>query len=230
MVTRWWLRIGNGLVKLGLPARLFLAAALLVAATALAKISQRPGIDEPAYVPVETLAALPMDLGGWRGEPSQIADVLNQTLDAKFATDRVYSGPAGQVVYLHMAAFDHFRNPGHHHPRVCYGGAGWQPVNSQVLQIPDAGGDSQSAICEFITFANKTEQIYVLYWYQVADRTTIRPEGVRSLWWKVRNRRPLPPQVKVLMQASAASEEAARAAVLELARPVYQWVKQACNW
>lgn len=228
-ITKLWHWMVREEVKIGVVGRLFLAAALLVAVTALAKISQRPGIDEPAFVPVEALSALPTELGSWRGEPSQIIDALNQTLDAKFALDRVYTGPAGQIVYVHMAAFDHFRALAHHHPKVCYGGGGWEVVRSQVLPIPGTGEGQEAPICEFITFANRVEQIYVLYWYQVVDRTTVRPEGVRALWWQVRERRPLPPQVKVLMQASAPDADSAAAAMLELAGPIYDWIRRACS-
>ena len=219
----------NWLLQLPLPGRVLLAAGALAVVTGFAKISERPGIDRPATVPVDKLSSLPMELGRWQGEPSQIKDVINVGLDAKLALDRIYSTPAGEVVYLHLAAFDHFRQLAHHHPRVCYRGAGWEPVQSEVLKILDEPLQGQAPVCELITFSRQGEVIYVLYWYQVGELTTFTPDGVRGLWWRVREREPLPPQVKVLMQASAPSVESARAAMLELAGPVYRWVKEACT-
>ncbi len=217
------------LARADITIRIYFAAAILSGITVLAKVSERPGIDQPAFVPVESLAALPMQLGSWRGEPSEVADVLNITLDAKVALDRVYLGSNGQFVYVHLAAFDHFRQIAHHHPRVCYGGAGWQVVGSQMLEIPGSGSGERSQICELLTFANRTDQIYVLYWYQVGTDTSVRPDGVRTLWWRVRGQRPLPPQVKVLMQASGPDEEAARSAMLELAEEIYAHVRHVCG-
>jgi EpsI family protein len=172
-----------------------------------------------------------MQLGAWQGEESEIKDVLNQGLDATLALDRVYRKSSGELVYVHMAAFDHFRQLAHHHPRVCYRGAGWEAVKSEVLPIPGVEPKSSglAPVCEVITFANKTGEIYVLYWYQVGEFTTYRPDGVRTLWWRVRDRKPLPPQVKVLMQASAPDIALARAAMLELAEPIYQWIRKACT-
>lgn len=209
--------------------RVYFASLLLVGVTLLSKLSERPGIDDPAFVPVEEFSALPMDLGSWKGERSEVIDALSEATGAKVALDRIYTGPEGQVVYVHVAAFDHFRQLAHHHPRVCYGAAGWQPVRSQLLEIPGSRSEVGAQSCELITFANRTEQVYVLYWYQVGKNTTIRPEGVRALWWQVRNFRPLPPQVKVLMQASAPDEEAARSAMLELAGIIYSWVTRTCD-
>jgi len=222
-------RLLEWVVTLPLSGRVLLAAACLAGITGFAKLSERPGIDQPAAVPGEKLADLPMELGRWHGEPSQIKDFLDLGLDAKMAFDRIYSSPAGEVVYLHLAAFDHFRQLAHHHPRVCYGGAGWQPVHSELLDIPSGFSEETAPICELITFSRQEQVIYVLYWYQVGEYTTVRPDGVRMLWWRVRQRQPLPPQIKVLMQASAPNIESARAALLELAGPIYEWVKEACT-
>ena len=219
----------NWLLQLPLPGRVLLAAGALAVVTGFAKLSERPGIDRPAAVPVDKLSSLPMELGRWQGEPSQIKDIINVGLDAKLALDRIYSTSAGEVVYVHLAAFDHFRQLAHHHPRVCYRGAGWEPVQSEVLKILDEPSSETVPVCELITFSRQGEVIYVLYWYQVGELTTFSPDGVRGLWWRVRDREPLPPQVKVLMQASAPSVESARAAMLELAGPIYRWVKEACT-
>ncbi len=205
--------------------RLFFLAALIFVLSWAVVGQPRVGFEKPIPVPKEKLDQLPLTIGAWRGQAVGEIPHMTRLVGAALVLDRKYARETGETCFLHLAAFDNYRQLAPHHPEICYGGAGWETARRQEVQIP--GGTAENPLRgEFIVFERKDEYLFVLYWYQIGSLTAYDPYAVRAAWWQVRNRPNPPPQLKVLLQTGGYDASAAREAFLELTGPIYQWVKE----
>lgn len=146
--------------------RFVLAAALLVAA----------GLFLHAHTKAEELpvhgdlAALPLAVGPWAGLPVEISPKILDALGPGEFLDRNYRRGLGvPVVDLFVAYFPSQRTGDTiHSPRNCLPGAGWTPIESGRILLPQPDGHSVP-INRYVV-AQGGERLLVLYWYQAHGR------------------------------------------------------------
>jgi EpsI family protein len=122
--------------------------------------------------PREKLAALPFEMDGWNGVagPPLEARVL-QVLGADDYISRIYSRANSNAVGLYVGyhASQH-QGASIHSPMNCLPGAGWIPVDSSRIAIPDRRTPGAQVTINRIVVAKGDERQLVLYWYQSQGR------------------------------------------------------------
>ncbi len=144
------------------------ALVVIVLLLATGAYGSRAGSAE-TMVSREPLASLPLQLGDWQGyEAAPFAGDLLAELGVDDHLNRQYirqgSGPVGVYVgyYASQRQGDTI-----HSPQNCLPGAGWQPVESGVVQVPVEG---RSLLVNQYVIQRGLDKQVVLYWYQGRGR------------------------------------------------------------
>ena len=161
-------------------ARMLLVAALFSgASTALAVATSSE------VVPMrEPLAAFPMSITGWRGEPApDFDDAIRAELGVDEYVNAIYTGPSHDAVGLYIGYYASQREGDTiHSPANCLPGGGWQPVESGHIRItvPSTSNrtmpDQPIEVTRWVIQRGDEQQL-VLYWYQSHGRV------VASEYW-----------------------------------------------
>jgi EpsI family protein len=152
--------------------RYWLMIGLLVAATTgMAYLSHGE-----ATPPAKPLSEFPTQIGGFKSVADYPLD--QKTIDLLGVTDylsRAYASPQGQVG-LYIGYFRSQRTGSSiHSPKNCLPGAGWQPMQESVYQLPLA--DGRTAPINLYVIRKDLDEELVLYWYQAHGRV------VASEYW-----------------------------------------------
>jgi exosortase D (VPLPA-CTERM-specific) len=145
-------------------ARIVIICACLLGGSAYIAWASRP----EAIPPRDSLAALPMQLSGWRGRqaPDMTESVL-AILGVDDYADRYYTGPRG-ALSLYVGYYKSQRQGSSiHSPLNCLPGAGWNPVKKEFLEVPVEGGSIE--VNRIVILKGLNKQV-VLYWYQSHGR------------------------------------------------------------
>jgi exosortase D (VPLPA-CTERM-specific) len=118
----------------------------------------------------EPLARLSIQVGKWQGQP---AEKLSNQILAKLGVDeyvsRLYFNPGHSQIHLYVGYYGSQRQGDTiHSPKNCLPGAGWLPVKSGRLVIPDAAG-APIEVNRYVIQKGLEKQV-VLYWYQSHGR------------------------------------------------------------
>ena len=97
-------------------------------------------------------------------------------------TVRAYRNPAGHLISLYAGAFEKYGYRIPHPPELCYGGMGWHIVNTEPLVLPSGGG--ATVLTRFETLQHGSQEVHLLYWYQIKDMTFYDGDGQRRAVWK----------------------------------------------
>jgi EpsI family protein len=146
----------------------FILASALIAATGV--YLQGRGKYEAPPPPHKDVTDFPALFGEWRGgEPIPFdADTL-RVLGPGLFSERLYQRPGTPPVDLLLEYFPSQRaGDTMHSPKHCLPGAGWEPTESSILQVRDAGGRSVG-VNSYVIARGEQKEI-VLYWYQAHDR------------------------------------------------------------
>ena len=116
----------------------------------------------------QPLAALPLQLGDWRGmEVALPGDVLHQ-LGVDDYLNRTYVHHGEAPIGLYVGYYDSQRQGDTiHSPQNCLPGAGWQSVESGYLTLQDGRGEVR--VNQYVIQKGVDRQV-VLYWYQGRGR------------------------------------------------------------
>jgi len=140
-------------------------AVLLGATTGMAHLSH--GEDTP---PAKPMSEFPTQVGGFKSVGDYTLD--QKTIDILGVTDylsRAYSSPTLGPIGLYIGYFRSQRTGASiHSPKNCLPGAGWQPLQSTVYQLPLA--DGRKAPINLYVIRKDLEEQLVLYWYQAHGR------------------------------------------------------------
>lgn len=163
---------------------------------------------------------LPIQLGGWTGESTELDSALVEKIGASNTVSRLYRNEYGHIASIHLAVYSTLVPSTPHHPQECYLGAGWTLLHDdwktengqRCYRLSQAVRDDATAL--------------VAYWYQIGtDVASNRDEAREILWNLRRQRRAFPPTVKVLVQVPIElSEDEAAETVKDLAAPIYDWI------
>jgi len=127
------------------------------------------------------LAEFPWEMGEWRRVEDQILEpgVLEMLAPDDFL-NRVYVSPqhpAGVSLFMVYYKTQH-RASNAHDPKVCLPGAGWNPLDSKVIDVslPEAG---VTLPVNHYLVAKGSTQALVLYWYETHKRAFAREQWTR---------------------------------------------------
>jgi len=151
------------------PWRLFVPAALLLAATAA--LLRARSLNE-TLPDARELATFPRTMDGWQGTDIAIAPEALEVLGQGHFLVRDYQGSSAQPpVNLYIAYFPSQRSGDTiHSPQNCLPGAGWVPVESGRFSLPRPDGQAIS-VNRYIIAKGLSREL-VFYWYQAHGRVT----------------------------------------------------------
>lgn len=143
------------------------AAGALIAATALYLHGR--GTDAPAP-PHRDVTDFPRTVGSWQGgDPIPFTQETLDILGPGRFLERIYQRPAEPFIDLLLEYFPSQRTHDTiHSPKHCLPGAGWEPVQSSVVQLTTADGRQVPA--NYYLISNGENRQVVLYWYEAHGR------------------------------------------------------------
>ena len=95
-------------------------------------------LQPPFEVDVSPLSALPAEIDSWTSIDLAVDDRVAEELAADFNVQRVYRHPTGQLIWLYVGYYSTERGGRPEHtPRGCYTGAGWELLETRVLEAMD---------------------------------------------------------------------------------------------
>jgi EpsI family protein len=118
---------------------------------------------EPLTPAPSSLAALPFEIGSYRGVDTPVGQNVEDMLRADFNVQREYVHPLGQVVWLYVGYYGTQRGgTPEHTPSACYAAHGWRILEQQrVLTDPVTGHRAVEYLVE-----SRGQQQLVLFWYR----------------------------------------------------------------
>ena len=121
--------------------------------------------------PRQPLAAMPLELGGWRGrEAPRFAAAIERVLGVDEYISRAYGRSNESSVGLYVGYYGSQREGDTiHSPLNCLPGAGWEPVRTGRAVIPVDGSAAPIRVNNF-TIQKGADRQVVLYWYQSHGR------------------------------------------------------------
>lgn len=156
---------------------LFLGALILGVqlASALA-LSRKEYLPSP-----RPLAEFPWEIGEWRRVEDQILEpgVLEMLAPDDFL-NRLYVSPqypAGVSLFMVYYKTQH-RASNAHDPKVCLPGAGWNPLDSKVIDVSLPDNGATIPVNHYLVAKGSTQAL-VLYWYETHKRSFAREQWTR---------------------------------------------------
>lgn len=147
--------------------RLIVLTVVFAAGAMLAQAATRPeriALREP-------LQSMPYTLGAWSGQDApRMPDAVLAQLGVDDYVDRIYFSGNRALVFLYIGYYQSQRQGDTiHSPMNCLPGAGWQPTNTSVLQVPVGSNRSPISVKRVLIEKGLDRQV-VLYWYQSHGR------------------------------------------------------------
>jgi len=176
------------------------------------------------------LAALPEELGSWRGTDQVIDPAIFQTLGTTITLNRQYVAPTGNSIALHIAVFTQpeFKLP--HPPELCYSGTGWRVRDTRDRSVTLDAGQTGSVRVLSLEREGSSNRATVLYCYQLGDSFAADRNTVRTFFWRYRGQSSRPAMFKVMLHCPA-SGALAEEQTLDLAKLVLsRLAAMAENW
>jgi EpsI family protein len=129
-----------------------------------------------------SLSSMPIQIGNWNGERSTEFDSRTlKILGVDDYVNRQYFDSTNATISLYIGYYRSQRQGASiHSPMNCLPGAGWNPIEKNILSVPvQKIGDLQIGIIKInrILIQKGSEQQMVLYWYQSHGRV------VASEYW-----------------------------------------------
>ncbi|NMC21127.1 MAG: EpsI family protein, partial [Thermogutta sp.] len=180
-------------------------AVVLMACVALgARWAASRSIPSTVRIPEKSkLAALPQEIGPWRGADQQVDPAIFQTLGTTITLDRLYLSPSGGGIALHVAVFTQpeFKLP--HPPELCYGGTGWRVRGTADRPLTLNSGEKGSVRVLTLEREDGSARATVLYCYQLGGSFAADRDVVRTFFWKYRGQASRPAMLKVMLHCPA---------------------------
>ena len=145
--------------------------AILVVVLILSNLGVR-AVSHGRSVPLrQRLDTLPLAIGGWNGHNlPDLPEAEQKVLKADDYLTRVYL-EQGKQIGLFVAYYNSQQSgDALHSPKNCLPGSGWQPVQSEVIRIPNGANPGSSFIANHYVVQKDEMQQDVIYWYQANQR------------------------------------------------------------
>lgn len=148
---------------------------------------------------VDTLNAIPLEFGIWKGRAVALDPDLVTATGADATLHRMYDNPRGLPVAVDLALYTRYDLQVPHEPPLCYESNGWTILQSYPFAIGDDPHQRDPArlmVCQ----REPGRRIMVLYWYQLGQSILLDRSSMRRAQWQLRGREKWPPLVKVMLQ------------------------------
>lgn len=155
----------------------------------------------------QQLAALPYQLGPWKGEDQKVDPRLIQAVGTNLQINRIYQQSVARAAGIHMAVFTNpdFSLP--HPAELCYSGTGWQVRRTRDARLILSDGTSGTVRIISLVKEQGGETATVLYCYQLAGPFAADRDKVRSFFWRYRGQKARPPLVKVMVHLTGDGQQ-----------------------
>jgi EpsI family protein len=180
-------------------------------------------------LPTRSLHELPVSLGNWRGEDTELDPNIFVGTGAREALARSYTDRSGQSASLFLALYD---DPGagvYHTPFNCYRAQGWTNI-SEVRMPVECPGRPTIFVSLSTWRKSGLQQIQVLCWYEMGEHVLFdRIDWSGGLWFwrgvrfKFRGLTTWPPMYKVLLEAQD-TDSLTSHRLVELAASLRGWL------
>jgi len=205
--------------------RLFVLAGLLVGIEVGFQVLRARRSMAEVELPPWKLDRMPMDLGQWHGEPTEVDSRIFRNLGASQTRDTLFRPPFGPPVVAHVALFTEESSGLPHHPNLCYGGNGYRQASERAIRLRTDSGREVPA--KVITYERQDDRLAVLFWYQYGDRILTESSQASAARLAVGGLRARPAMVKVMLQTTLDSPHEAEGRLRELARLILAWMEGA---
>jgi len=189
----------------GLTTRVVLTVLLLVATAGIERVVS----GQDAAVLRTPLQTLPFVVGGWHGRAAPLASDVVALLGVDDHVYRTYVRD-GVPLNLYAGYYDsQRRGDTMHSPRNCLPGAGWQPVESGVIDIPTAAGSVR--VNRYVIQKGAQRQV-ALYWYQGRGRVIANEYANKAylMWDAATSRRTSGGMVRIITPVTTTTDAATR--------------------
>ena len=211
----------------GTAIRLYMIVAIVLATYGVARLVQAglepPGVEMPDW----TFKKMPLQLGQWRGEPTEMDPKIAVATEAAPGTivNRNYQDGSRRSIAMHTAMFANPRGGVYHTPINCYRANGWQDTNATREELEVS--DDLAIPVSLSTWERNGERLLVVYWYQLGEHVLFdRWDLGIKIRWSLRGRSKWPALIKVMLQIAAPDPEEAKSVILDFAKQVAEWENQ----
>jgi EpsI family protein len=201
-----------------------LTAAVIIIVTYGAMHALKAGIRPPEVVfPQWTVKDLPLQLGLWSGQKTELDPKIFDATEAKIAEDRNYVDDAGHIISIHLAMYDDVDAGVWHCPTNCYRCNGWQC--RQDAKEPLSVEQTPAPQVYFTQWDHEGTQCMVVHWYQLGDTILYDRMGLGMARVALRGRATWPQLIKILIpnQPNATAEED-NERLLDFSKQIYLWL------
>ena len=210
------------LERIGTPGRLIIVAVLLLGIHFLG--SSVRGMLAPAEVvmPEWHIDEMPLELGEWRGQITELDDQIFNKIGAAEANDWIYERRDGRTASAHLALFKDLDEGVWHYPANCYQASGWHNIDSREETLFVEGAPERRV--SISTWSHSGRTVKVLYWYQLGEHTIFGRMDLGKARLALAGQATWPPLVKVLLQTDADNSAEAEEALIDLGGRIHQWL------
>ena len=118
-----------------------------------------------------SLSAFPMQIGEWRGKEERFSDKIYEVLGVDDSIMANYTNPKGGPINLYIGFYDSQRKGDLIlSPKNCMPGAGWNIVETNLIDIRQAPGNEATAKVIKLMLQNGTKRQVMLYWFHSRGR------------------------------------------------------------
>lgn len=185
-------------------------AAIVVILLVLTAVLERSVSGAEATIARASLETVPLELDGWRGRAA--APLAKDVVALLGVDDHIYRTYVRDGVPANLYAGyyrSQRRGDAIHSPQNCLPGAGWQPVQSGVVDVKTPGGLVR--VNQYVIQKGLQKQV-VLYWYQGRGRVIANEYTNKALlmWDAATRRRTSGGLVRIITPVTSTTEAASR--------------------
>lgn len=191
----------------GLTARVVLMVLMLAATAGIERVAS----GQEATVRRTPLHTLPLAVDGWHGRTAPLATDVIALLGVDDYVYRTYVKD-GMPLNFYAGYYDSQRRGDTvHSPRNCLPGAGWQPVESAIIDIRTSTGFVR--VNQYVIQKGAQRQV-ALYWYHGRGRVIANEYANKALlmWDAATSRRTNGGMVRIIAPVTTTTEAATRQA------------------
>jgi EpsI family protein len=204
--------------------RLYLVVAIVGVAYGVNRLVQAatepPQVEEPNW----SLQEVPLQLGNWHGEETEMDPKLAIATGAKVIVNRIYRDEAGKVVSLHSAMFMDPAEGIYHNPLNCYRASGWRKLGETREDIKVA--EDLTIPIAVTTWEKDNEKIIVAYWFQLGQHVLYERFDLGKIRWSMRGQPTWPVLFKVMIQVTMSDPDETKTVVSMFAKQFAEWLNQ----
>lgn len=142
-------------------------AAIMVLASMLLSLAQRSK-DQQLHQPLD---AFPMKIGQWRGKVDRFDDRVYEVLGVDDTVLAHYRSGTDDYIQLYIGYYQSQREGEIiHSPKNCMPGAGWNIVDTALVDIGRTGEDGKPIKVLKLSLQNGVKRQVALYWYHSRGR------------------------------------------------------------